>query len=398
MPELLYPHEPIGKFTRLDSEKLFQWASDVGSSDLTIQTDEQIFLEREGKMYRVTNRELSHGEILDLLVGMFGDDSPKGTLAGGEDVDFAYSFKEGRNKRYRFRINAAACDARGGMGCQITGRTIPDMPPSIQDLGVELEIVRNMGPKQGLVLVTGSTGSGKSTLIASLLRALMEDPEGHRKILTFEHPIEYVYDLVTRPSTSVCQHQIQKHQRSFLAGTISSLRRKPSIIVIGEARDPETMAEAITASMTGHLLYTTVHSNDFHTTFKRMVNLFPESERNSRLTDIVSSTQMVISQRLVPGTNGRRVALREYVVLDDNDQSEIIDTAFDKITLACKKILNKKGRSFLEDAAVKLSDNKISKKVYDEVARRTKGENADAGFVLRSLNEKSDKLGIDLSS
>lgn len=385
--DLKYPKEPV-RFHRKDVENFFCWATEQGASDITIQTGEQIFLEIDGKMLRVTKHFLDHSEVMEIVVAMYGSETAKGILAGDKDLDFPYQISPTRDKKYRFRVNAVGVTVQGGDGCQITARTIPGIPPTLSQMNLEPDIYQNLAPKQGMIIVTGGTGSGKSTLLAAIMRELMEDPNGHRKIITFEAPIEFVYDEVDHPTTSVAQTEVGKSLASFVEGTRNALRRKPAIILLGEARDAETIGEAVTASMTGHLLYSTVHSNGFPDTIRRMVNVFSE-EKNARAVDIVSSLKMVVSQQLVPATNGKRVALREYVIMNDEIVDFILEAGIENLTASCRKVLELHGQSFLQDATKKLEQGLISQKTWKEIAKRSRARDLDASQVAARAQEKS---------
>lgn len=387
--ELKYPKEPT-RFHRKDVEAFFAWASEQGASDITIQTGEQIFLEIDGRMFRVTKHYLDHSEVMEIIVSMYGSETAKGILSGDKDLDFPYHISPSRDKTYRYRVNAVGIVVKSGDGCQITARTIPGIPPSIKDMNLEPEIYQNIAPKQGMIVITGGTGSGKSTLLASIMRELMEEKNGHRKIITFESPIEFVYDEVEHPTTSMAQTEIPKNLKSFVEGTRNALRRKPAIILLGEARDAETIGEAVTASMTGHLLYTTVHSNGFADTIRRMVNVFNE-EKNSRAVDIISSLRMVVSQRLVPCTNGKRIALREFVIMNETIVDILLDAGLDNLTNSCRKVLEKFGQSFLQDAIKKYNMNLISAKTLKEFQRSAKAQKLDN---QKEIEKKEGELAL----
>ena len=386
--DLHYDNEPPW-FGQRHVEDFFSWAAKTGASDITIQTNERIVLEIYGKNYRVTARKLTNQEVQEIVVGMYKGEGAKAILSGNSDMDFPYQIRPSRDEVFRFRVNATPIYTDGSRGIQITARTIPDRPPELSTLGLEDEIYQNIAPKQGMIVVTGGTGSGKSTLLASIIRHLLEQPEGHRKFLTYESPIEYVYDAVDKPTSTIAQTEVPGHLPSFSAGTRNSLRRKPAVILVGEARDAETIGEAVTASMTGHLLYSTVHSNGFADTIRRMVNVFPETEKNGRAVDIVSSLRMVISQRLVPSTDGKRVALREYVVFNDDVVDLILGAGLDNLTTACREVLRKFGRSFAQDAREKFAQGRITERTLKEVEWGSRAEDADARRELEAQQEKA---------
>lgn len=375
--DLKYPDEP-SRWTGLDINNLLLWADSKRASDITIQTEEQIMLEINGNLYRVTNRRLDNTEVMDIIVATYGSDSAKATLNGTSDLDWAHEIRPDRSSRIRFRMNATPIYARGEKGVQITARTIPNKPPRLQDLGIEQEIIDNMVASQGMILVTGATGSGKSTLLAAIIRSILENPSSNKKILTYEAPIEFVYDAVDKPSCSIAQTEIYKNLVSFEAGTRNSLRRAPDIILLGEARDAETMGEAVVAATTGHLLYTTVHTNGFAETIRRMVNVFPAEEKNSRAFDIIASLNMVISQRLVPSSDGRRVALREYVIFNDEVRNYLLEAGVENLSLSSRQVLKKYGRSFAQAAEIEFKKGRITEEVYREVTMKVQMEEKDA--------------------
>ena len=181
------------------------------------------------------------------------------------------------------------------------------------------------------------------------------------------------------------------HLPTFAAGTRNSLRRKPAVILVGEARDAETIGEAVTASMTGHALYSTVHANGFPDTIRRMVNVFPESEKNGRAVDIVSSLRMVICQRLVPSTDGKRVALREYVVFNDEIVDLILGGGLDNLTTSCRKVLRMYGRSFAQDAQEKFDAGRISERTLKEIQWAARGDARDAEQEMLRQEEKAQQ-------
>ena len=372
----MFPSEPP-RFTSRDVDPLLVFCFENNVSDITIQTDEQVFAEVYGKLHRITNRRMTAGELNEIVTTLYSSESGVAKLNGGQDLDFAYEIRPDRERRLRYRVNATAISVMGHTGVQITIRTIPGVPPDIKALGVEDDILSNFAPKQGLVLITGATGSGKSTLLAGGLRWLSEDPNSHRKILTYEAPIEFVYDDVNKPSTVICQTEIGRHLPSFAAGVRNALRRKPMVILVGEARDAETIGECVTASMTGHLTYSTVHSNGFADTIRRMVNVFPDGEKHARAIDIIASLKMVVSQMLIPDTNGKRVALREYVIMNEGIVDKMLSAGVDNLTMVSRKIVKEEGQSFLADATNKFKDGRISEFEFAKIKALSKGADRD---------------------
>lgn len=323
-PKYLYPNEPI-RFTNVDFDKLLEYCVNNRASDVTLQSNDKVMAEIHGKLYRITLRDLKHNEVADILNFIYG---PNGVaqLLSGTDLDTHYEIKPARGIRHRFRVNITGCLVEGGQGIQITMRTIPIDPPYLKDMGLDPHLEQAVIPSQGIVIVAGATGSGKSTLLSSIMRAILENENG--KVLTYESPIEFVYDNVDSPSASISQSEVPLHLPNFPAAVRNALRRKPSYILVGEARDKETISSVIDAALTGHTVYTTVHSNGVADTIRRMVAAFPEDERYGRTVDLISLIKAIIWQMLVPTVNGERMAVREWLIFTPDVREQLLDSKF----------------------------------------------------------------------
>ena len=302
-------------------------------------------------------------------------------IMSGKDVDTHYEIRPTRSERYRFRINGTGCQVEGHDGIQITARTIPTDPPTLASMNLPQIIVDALTPEQGVVYVTGATGSGKSTLLASIIRSISEDAESNRKILTYEAPIEFVFDNVEKLTSVVSQSEIPRHLPSFAAGVRNALRRKPRLILVGEARDPETIGAVMEAAMTGHPVYTTLHSNSVAETIRRLVITFPPEERQGRTIDIIETVRLVISQRLIPTVDGKRVALREYLIFDEKIRDILLETDILNITNVVRKLVREHGRTIEADAHEKFQAGVISERHYRIIAEQTKREEKDTGAI-----------------
>jgi defect-in-organelle-trafficking protein DotB len=232
-----------------------------------------------------------------------------------------------------------------------------------------------------VVYVTGATGSGKSTLLSSIIRDITEDKESHRKVLTYESPIEFVYDNVEKASAIVSQSEIPRHLPSFAAGVRNALRRKPRLILVGEARDSETISAVMEAAMTGHPVYTTLHSNGVAETMRRLVITFPAEERQGRTIDIIETVRLIISQRLAPTIDGKRVALREYLVFDEKIRDILLETDILNITNVVRRLVREFGRTIEADAKEKFEQGFISERQYKVIAEQAKREEKDTGAI-----------------
>lgn len=378
--EYLMPEEPT-RFTHSDFDKVLAHCNAFETSDITIQSDTPIFGEIFGRLRRITKRKLNNTEVGDILNSIYG---PNGTaqLLTGVDIDTYYEFRPSRVERYRYRVNATGCLVSGHDGIQMTLRSIPTTPPNLDDFEIPPAILENMAPEDGIIYVTGGTGSGKSTLLASIIRNLIEDPESHRKVLTYEAPIEFVYDDVETISAVVSQSEIPRHLPSFAAGVRNALRRKPRLILVGESRDAETISASLEAALTGHPVYTTLHTNGVAETIRRLVTTYPADERHGRTIDILETIRLAIWQKLVPTVDGKRVALREYLVFDEDTRDELLEADPENVTAEVRRVLKERGRLMVEDAREKFEAGIISERNYKVLLRGSETADTDASVGI----------------
>ncbi len=371
---LLLPNEP-SRFEPRHIDDLLVFAHEHDASDVTIQTDAAIMVEIHGRLHKISRRRLSNAEVGDLLNAIYG---PNGTtqLMRGEDLDTHYEVRPNRNQRFRHRVNAVGCHVDGHEGIQITIRTIPSAPPSLASLNLPKAITDAIAPHEGVVYITGATGSGKSTLLAAMIKELAEDPESHRKILTYESPIEFVYDSIETPTALISQSEIPRNLPTFASGVRNALRRKPRLILVGEARDAETMSAVLEAALTGHPVYTTLHSNGVAETIRRLVGSFAQEERLGRTIDIIETMRLIVWQRLVPSVDGKRIALREYLAFNENIRDRLLDSDPDNITATTRALVKEFGQPMQVDVDEKYAQQLISERTYKVLSARNRYENA----------------------
>ncbi|HVS03366.1 MAG TPA: type IV pilus twitching motility protein PilT [Thermoanaerobaculia bacterium] len=254
------------------------------------------------------------GELVDAGVGVVdGDRSAKllaevlspaqqQELAERGQVDLAFDLPGVA----RFRANVY----RQQRGADGVFRVIPPVPPTLSELGLPLDLARHANYHQGLVLLTGPTGSGKSSTLAALVRIINEERRDH--VITIEDPIEFVH----RPQRCVVnQREVGHHTRSFSRALRAALREDPDVIVVGELRDLETISLALTAAETGHLVLATLHTQNAINTINRLVGVFPPGQQAQIRTMVSESLRAVTSQRLARRADGRgRVAALEVLV------------------------------------------------------------------------------------
>ena len=368
----LMPDEPT-RFTAAFMDKMLEHAQKYDASDITLQTGSPIFIEVYGQLIKITHRSLSNTEIGDLINSIYGPNATT-QLLSGHDIDTHYEFRPNRGIRFRYRVNATACLVDGHDGVQITLRTIPTTPPLLKTMNLPDHILGSLAPQEGIVFITGATGSGKSTLLASIIRDLIEKEDANRKVLTYEAPIEFVYDEITTTSSIVSQSEIPRHLPSFAEGVRNALRRKPRLIMVGECRDPETISAALEAALTGHPVYTTLHTSGVSETMRRLVTSFPPEERLGRTIDILETIRLCIWQKLVPTVDGKRVALREYLVFNEKVRDLLLASDPNDITSTTRQLVRKYGQLMTTDATEKFKQGQISERTYKLILAGTRDE------------------------
>jgi defect-in-organelle-trafficking protein DotB len=356
-------------------EDLLEHAFVVKASDIHIQSNEPIKVDIHGRLRPITDRQLDINEVENFIKKIYGDNAIT-EINKGQPIDKAIAvLNKITNKKVRFRVNAVGIVAKGGVdGLQITIRTIESTPPKLSMMNLEADIWDNFVPRQGLIIVTGPTGSGKSTLLASCIREILENPdvEQTKKIVTYESPVEFVYDEVEKNNNIVTQTELPTHLKTWEQAIESAMRRKPNIILIGESRDPDTIRSSILASQTGHLVYTTAHTNGVAETIRRMVNVFQPEERSALQYDLIESLKMVVSQRLLKSVDGKRVPVREYLNFTTEIKDRLLGVDDNKVAQELRNIVKEKKQTLLHDSFRKFKQGKISNDEWED-ARRSFG-------------------------
>lgn len=330
--DFLLEREPIS-FNSVEFNRLLIHATSKGASDIYINTGRPISARVHGRIVRLTTRKLNHAEVVFITCEMYGGANADLQLRQGKPIDDAYSVKVDRDTSLRFRWCATGVLINSNFGIEIVMRELAGVPPKLNRSELDERLLAALFPKDGLVLVTGETGAGKSTFLASIVREKAEHADADARILTYESPIEFVYDLIETISCLIVQSAVPDDVLSFAEGIRNSLRRDPDAILVGECRDAETIKAAILAAQTGHALYSTLHSNNVATTFLRLIQALPVEELHSIMGSIIDSIRVIVSQQLVPSLDGRRVAVREFLVFDNRMRRDLLSVATKNISL-----------------------------------------------------------------
>ncbi|TVQ81759.1 MAG: ATPase [Micavibrio sp.] len=357
-----WPDEP-DRFQEDHVDPFLLWCVRKDSSDVTFQSSRQVYNEISGVLYPATFRPLDAADMNAIVTKLYGVEA-LALLAGGKDIDLSYEIMIDRWNRQRFRVNMTAILADGRDGVQVTMRVLPSEPPTMDQLSIEHEIRDAWHPRQGLVLVTGPTGSGKSTLLAAGNRMMLERPQGCGKMLTYEAPIEFTYDAILSKRSLIGQSEIPRHLESFAHGVRNALRRKPEIILVGEARDRETISAAIEAGQTGHTVYATVHTTGVAATVRRMISSFEPAERVERAYSLMETLRLIVTQTLVPRIGGGRVGLREWMEFTEEIREQMLSINFEEWASRLMNMVGEHGRTMEESARQAYEAGQIERRHY----------------------------------
>lgn len=282
-------------------DKILTYAVGKEASDIHLCSGAPPVLRIHGSLRRLEAGLLSAASLRQLFEEILSD-GQKERLRSSAEVDFAYHVPNVA----RFRSNAYL----QMNGEAVAFRVIPDRVRTLEELGCPPGIYQLARAKKGLVLVTGPTGSGKSTTLAAMIDLINQERQDH--ILTIEDPIEYVH---RSKNCLINQRQLGDHTNSFASALRAALREDPDVILVGEMRDLETISLALTAAETGHLVFATLHTMSAAETVNRIVDVFPPEQQGQVRAMFANSFQGVVAQKLLPTADGRgRVAVHEILI------------------------------------------------------------------------------------
>lgn len=282
-------------------QQLLQLTIDRGASDLHIMVGVSPQIRVEGVLYTVSEETVITQEMVDKFLKELLSPEQYERFTSNKEIDFSLNFSD----TARFRVNAYTQKLTHA----ISFRTIPKQIPALDTLGLPGLLHSFTGLKQGFILVTGPTGHGKSTTIASMINEINHLRSEH--IVTIEDPVEFVF----QPQKSiVSQRELGTDTHSWQIALRSVLREDPNVVFVGEMRDYEAISSAITVAETGHLVFSTLHTNSAAQTIDRIVDVFPDAQQDQIRLQLSNVVEAVFSMRLVPATNGKRVVAYEVML------------------------------------------------------------------------------------
>ena len=300
------------KASELELNKLLSIVLERDSSDLHLMAGEPPIIRVDTALLRLDNYQiLGNDEISDLLSVLLTP-AQRAQFDKNMQIDFSYAFKDS----VRFRVNAYR--HKGVIG--IAMRVIPNRIKTLEELNLPPIFKRFTEKRQGLVLVVGPTGHGKSTALASMINEINNTRSEH--ILTIEDPIEYVF---TPKQSLISQRELYLDTLSFPESLRSALREDINVVLVGEMRDYESVSAVLTIAETGHLVFATLHTNDAAQSIDRIVDVFPPTQQNQIRAQLASVLIGVVSLRLLPKIGGGRVPAYEIMVANHAVRNVIRD-------------------------------------------------------------------------
>jgi len=325
---------------------LFKMMSEKQASDLFFTAGAPIQIKINGVLVPINNLVLDADKVRKICYELMSEAQVK-EFETTHEMNFAQSGGELGN----FRVNIFR---QKGTVSMVIRFVKPEVPP-IESLGLPLILKEIIMEKLGLVLVVGSTGSGKSTTMASMIDHRNSTRTGH--ILTIEDPIEFIFK---HKKSIVNQREVRVDTQSYQNALISAMREAPDLLMIGEIRDQPTLQSALLFAQTGHLCMSTLHANNSYNALNRIINFFPRETRESLLADLAIALRAVISQRLVRGIDGKQVPAVEILLNTKHIQDLIKTGEISQIKEALEQSLAPGSQSFEQALFYHISSGRVS--------------------------------------
>ena len=355
-PPVLTPYDFKDGVSGTTMRHFFVWCSRQNVSDIHIQGGNHLVVDLHGRKHRASAFALADDTLSKLLDDIWSPEV-RATVRGGRPVDRSLQLDGDMYKRYglergerlRFRCNFVQATAgRLDTTMALTMRIIPSIIPDLTQMGIEDDLFEALFPPNGLGILGGITGSGKSTLAAAGYRyCQLTDPD--RKITTLEDPIEFVLgtsDDILPPT----QLQIGRDVGSYPEGIRADLRRAPSIIGIGEMRDFETFQAGVLAGQLGHFNLTTMHIHSPGEAIPRCLTMVPTEMREATARDLLGVLQYIVVQKLLRTADGKRTAVREYIIFDDPLRIKLSGMPYTQWGQHIDAIIREEGRRIADQA------------------------------------------------
>jgi len=328
-------------------ESLLLLTAQQNASDLHFSVGRKPTLRIDGRLVPITKEEVYTKEIVEGLINVLVSPERKELFLKNREIDFSYTLSD----KARFRVNLYF--QKGNMAASL--RFIPYKIKTIEELNLPPVLHDLTKYNQGFVLVVGPAGQGKSTTLAALIDEINHERTEH--IITIEDPMEYIF---TQDRSIIDQREVFSDTLSFHRALRSVLRQDPDVVMVGEMRDPETIQTAITAAETGHLVFSTLHTNSASQTLDRIIDSFPASQQSQIKTQLAATLVGIISQRLLPRLNGGRIPACEVMLTNSAIRNLIREDKIYQIDLVIETSIQEKMISLNRSLANLVKQSEVS--------------------------------------
>jgi twitching motility protein PilU len=357
----------------MDITQFFHLMAEKRASDLFFSAGAAVYIKIEGEIRPVNQQILDHNVVKTIAYALMSAEQIK-TFEATLEMNFGLSVP----KVGRFRVNVFR--QRGSVAIVI--RYITDIVPTVESLDLPPVLSELVMHKRGLILVVGATGSGKSTSLAAMIDHRNQHSNSH--ILAIEDPIEFIH---RHQRSIVNQREVGIDTHSYAAALVNALREAPDVLLIGEIRDQDTMRQALIYTQTGHLCLATLHANNAYHALNRVTSMFPTEAQEGLLLDLALSLRAVISQRLVRGVDGKRVAAVEVLVNNMHIGELIQRREVDKIKDAMEQSMVEGSQTFEES----LLDLFLAGKINREEALANADSRSNLEWLLANTSKHQEK-------
>lgn len=382
MPDNSFHFEFKEQPDKISFERFLAYCAKNEVSDILIQANSKIWVERHGRQICCSKfRVLTN--VLDNIISQLWGDYVRPALRQGDIINTTHELKgkeaeadnnsddlgleKGEIVRFRVNFTQATINSVPAV-VSVSLRVLNSHIPALTDMSIETDLFDNLLPGAGMGLIGGATGAGKSLLCAATLQycgCTYKD----RKIITLESPVEYLLGGKQWIAPEPAQSEVGRDVPSFAEGVgLSALRRAPKIILIGELLEVKAFEAALTASQSGHFTMGTLHISTVGEVFPRSLLLFPEEYRESMAFSLLTALKYVIVQKLIPTLDGKRVAVREYVVFDRDLKNLLLNNHYSRWREILDNILIKNGASLVQKAFALFCEGVISQEEMIKVA------------------------------
>ncbi|MEA9392229.1 ATPase, T2SS/T4P/T4SS family [Acerihabitans sp. TG2] len=347
------------------------------TSNIFIQPRRPILFMINGKLQALSHDHITFQDMEGLCIWASNQDGAMSTINGGGNINCRLEVMIPSDeqlkapKRLGFRVNISSITEAGTITAQIVIRPIPENPPPLSKIGFSETIVNAMCQKNGISIIAGETGVGKTTTFASIISYILQnDTPIKGNIIEHAEPIEYTYSSIFSEHSIIVQSSIPENFSSFAAANAEAMRRKPALILIGELREESSIQAAVEASKTGHPVFATVHALDPTMVVSRLITRFPPEQHSAAINDICAALRVIVSQTLVPSVSGLLVAARSWIALTKEHRARLsLLNKVEDVTRAMSEIMDADGHTYEDEAKRLLQEGTINEEVALSIRR-----------------------------